>query len=366
MAGTALSLAEFIAFNDQLAAFARLGVPLQEGLRELAGHGSSGLQKSSSGGEETLVFAAGRGSNRLQKFCLEIGGRVERGQTLADAIGEIGKDLPPSYRLLIEAGARTGNLSGALAATSRSAKRIEQLRRLMTTASIYPLILCLLAWGLTFAFVLPMLGQYQRMYVEFRTETQAWELRLFELARAAQGWWWIFPVLVLAVIARLWIVGTSGKSTGPWTMFVPGLRGISRDCEIAASCELLAAGVEHALPLSESLPLVSATVTDPELKQELERFSSGIGRGDAALEGAASRGTRLLPWLLARQGDGVNLAAGLRQVSAQAHDRVRSRVRWLSLRLPVIFAVVTGCVVVGAYALLVFGPLIQFWKDLVI
>ncbi len=65
-------------------------MPLQEGLRELAG----------------------RGTNRLQKFCLEIGGRVERGQTLADAIGEIGKDLPPSYRLLIEAGARTGNLSG--------------------------------------------------------------------------------------------------------------------------------------------------------------------------------------------------------------------------------------------------------------
>ncbi len=108
----------------------------------------------------------------------------------------------------------------------------------MTTASIYPLILCLLAWGLTFAFVLPMLGQYQRMYVEFRTETQAWELRLFELARAAQGWWWIFPVLVLAVIARLWIVGTSGKSTGPWTMFVPGLRasrGIARS-QRRASC----------------------------------------------------------------------------------------------------------------------------------
>jgi general secretion pathway protein F len=350
MADRSLTLAEFIAFNDQLAAFARLGVPLQEGLRELATDGS----------------------NPLRKFCLDVGGRIERGQTLAEALGEVGRDFPPTYRLLVEAGSRTGQLPDALAATSRTARRMEQLRRLMATASIYPLILCLLAWGLTFAFVLPMLGRFEIMYRDFRTVPQGWEAWLFEIARAVQPWWWTFPVLFLAVVARLCFIGGGGLTgggasvRGGWARLVPGLGFVVRNCEMAASCELLAAGVEHSLPLKESLPLVAATVTDDGLKREFEQFASGIGRVDQVVDAAGAKSTRMLGWLLSRQGDGATLALGLRQLAALSHERAHARVRWLALHVPMIFAVATGSVVVAAYALLVFGPLIQFWKDLVV
>lgn len=344
MADRSLTLAEFIAFNDQLAAFARLGVPLQEGLRQLAADGS----------------------NPLRKFCLEVGGRVERGQPLSEALGEIGRDLPPTYRLLVEAGSRTGSLADALAATSRTARRMEQLRRLISTASIYPLILCLLAWGLTFAFVLPMLGRFEVIYRDFRTIPEGWEAWLFEATHVLQPWWWVFPVLVVALLARMWFTGGGANPSASWAWLVPGLRSVVRNCELASSCELLAAGVEHQLPLKESLPLVAASVTDEELQREFKQFASGIGRIEPAVEKPGGKPARMLTWLLSRSGDGATLALGLRQLAGVSHDRARARVQWLAVQLPMIFAVVTGSVVVAAYALLVFGPLIQFWKDLVV
>ena len=87
-----VSLDDLIALNDEVAALARAGLPIELGL--------SGLADSTGGPLGDLT-------RRLRD-------RLASGESLAEAFRAEGKMLPPSYRALVEAGMRSGRLSEAL------------------------------------------------------------------------------------------------------------------------------------------------------------------------------------------------------------------------------------------------------------
>src|SRR5262245_19183177 len=96
-----LSLEQFIALNDELAALARAGVPLEKGLadvcRDLPG--------------------------RLGAAAQTLGVRLNAGEGLAQIIAEDQSAFPPVYRAAVLAGLRSGRLAVALEGISTTARR---------------------------------------------------------------------------------------------------------------------------------------------------------------------------------------------------------------------------------------------------
>lgn len=69
--------------------------------------------------------------------------RVERGESLANALGAYPALFSPLYVGLVRAGERSGDLAGAFSRLSDQLERDEQLRARLLSLSVYPLILAL-------------------------------------------------------------------------------------------------------------------------------------------------------------------------------------------------------------------------------
>ena len=87
-----IALEDLIAFNDEMAALIRAGVPLDQGLRSMR-HEVPG---------------------RLGKLTTLLSERLEKGESLEHALGEMGDTVPPIYSAVVIAGLRAGRLAAAL------------------------------------------------------------------------------------------------------------------------------------------------------------------------------------------------------------------------------------------------------------
>ena len=101
------SLEDLIALNDEIAALARAGMPLERGLLDL--------------GRDV--------PGRLGAMTTALGERMSRGEGLAEAIAAQGDRLPPMYRAVVEAGIRSGRLPVALEGLAGVARRVVETRR---------------------------------------------------------------------------------------------------------------------------------------------------------------------------------------------------------------------------------------------
>src|SRR5688572_2670243 len=110
---------DFLAFNDQLAHLAKAGMPLEHGLRLMAAD-----------------LKRGRLADTIRAIALEL----ERGVPLPDAVAKHQSQFPPLYSRMIEAGARTGDLSGMLLSLGKHQETVQRLRSSLWRALAYPLM----------------------------------------------------------------------------------------------------------------------------------------------------------------------------------------------------------------------------------
>src|SRR5688500_16429760 len=126
-----VSLEQLIAVNDEVAALVRSGVPLELGLRQ----------------------AAGDLPGRLRRISSDLAAALNRGDSLPEALDRCGHQFPPVYRAIVEAGLRGRNLPRALEAVTGFAKSSLELRRQLSLALVYPLIVIGVAYALFVAFL---------------------------------------------------------------------------------------------------------------------------------------------------------------------------------------------------------------------
>lgn len=116
MSSRSPSLDELISLNYEIAAMVRAGVPLELGLR--------GLSTNKGPQFERL-------SDRLAT-------RLSEGMSLPDAVAKEGPAISPVYAAVIEAGLTTGQLPRALESLATSGQLIQETRRRVFLAMLYP------------------------------------------------------------------------------------------------------------------------------------------------------------------------------------------------------------------------------------
>src|SRR5262245_61364596 len=118
------TIEQLVALNDEIVWLTRGGVPLELGLRQLG------------------TDAAGC----LGEVCQSLSERMSAGASLSEALEADEHRLPAVYRTVVEVGLRAGKLPAALEAISNYAREMVELRRKITLALLYPLIVVVLAY----------------------------------------------------------------------------------------------------------------------------------------------------------------------------------------------------------------------------
>jgi general secretion pathway protein F len=343
-----LSLDQLIALNDEIAALARSGLPLERGLIEVGGDV--------------------RG--RLGQIASSLGRRMSQGESLSDALRSEGDDIPPLYRAVVDAGLRAGRLPAALEGLATYARSYAESRRVLGLALWYPLLVLSLAFILFLFLVTRVVPGFLAAFQSLRLPVHTSLAVLARLGETAHYWWPTFPV-VLVLIWAWWVM--SGRSaslrpgrTGSPMRWFPWMRSMLANFEAANFADLLALLLEHRVPFPEALVLSAEASGDPAVIRAGRALAAEVEHG--ASPGDAVQGRvpfpPLLRWLLAtgtRQGD---LVGALRQMAGVYRRRAFHQAEKAKILLPTVMLFAIGATATLVYGLTLFLPFTTLLREL--
>jgi type II secretory pathway component PulF len=344
-----VTLDQFIAFNDELAALIRAGVPLERGLAD----------------------AARDLGGKLGAMTKALGQRMGEGVGLAQAIEASGGRMPDLYRAIIEAGIRSGRLAQALEGMAAVAKGYAEARRAVGIALLYPLIVAVLAYTLSLGLVTRIVPRFLAAFQDLGVPTTTALEILGRLDDTAIYWGPVPPILLLLLWLRWAWSGRSAaldaSGIGPFWLAIPLAGGMVASYRASSFAGLLALLTEHRVPLDEAVRLAGEASPDRRFREAATEVAESIRRGEVGLEakpGDPGPFPPLLRWMITagdRQGD---LPRALKQLAETYRVRARSRADVLKLALPTVCMLGIGVGAVLIYALMLFLPLVGLYEEM--
>lgn len=141
--------AEFLLFNQQLAALLRAGLPVLSGL---------------------LLLAERRANQTFRTILNEIVEDVRSGQSLSEAFATRGEVFPPMYPATLASGEKSGDLGEVLTRYVKYSKQAYALKKKMVSAMVYPAVLVALSVGLVIFLLTYVLPSFEGFFADLSGE----------------------------------------------------------------------------------------------------------------------------------------------------------------------------------------------------
>ena len=254
---------EIVAFTRQLSTMVSAGLPISRALEVLA--------------EQTP-------NPRLKKILLECLRDVEGGTSLSQAFGRFPDEFPPTYQALVKAGESSGKLDAVMNRLAVTMEAERELNSKFKAAMVYPIIVMLAMVGvlvMMMVFVIPKLAaMYESLNVELPVVTQF----MISMSNVFINYWDLVILVVGALIYGLKSffatpVGHSLKSELSFKFPVFGR--INRLKELAQFTRTLSLLISAAIPIVESLTIVSNVAENEKIKAAAKEAANTVEKGNS-------------------------------------------------------------------------------------
>jgi len=338
----AMSLGETASFIRELATAVQAGLPIVPALRTLAKSGRTERQRAMLGHLIT---------------------EVESGKTLHQAFASWGKPFNELIISLTKAGEVSGKLAEVLTQAADLLERDLKLRRSVLAATLYPVILLVLAaiaiTIVTTVIVPKILEPLKGQNITLPLPTQLVQ----GFANFVGSYWWAIAIVIaltMLIISRL------RQMAGPrlWmdTLFikVPLAGPIIRDAAVARFTRTLGTLVKSGLPVLTALRLTSQTMTNAALRKGVNQVCDEVAGGKTIAEPLEKVGIfpPLLIQIVSLGERSGKLPDLLTQAAGSLEDRTETRVKVLTTVLPPMLVVMVACVI-GVVVAAILLPLLE-------
>jgi general secretion pathway protein F len=307
---------------------------------------------------KALDAARGVAGEQVRDALDDVKRRVERGESLADALRAWPGLFPPVYTGLVHAGERAGDVASAFTRLAAQLERSEQLRGRLLAAALYP---ALLAVAGTIAIVLLLVVVLPRFATLLEDAGAALPpvTRLLLAVSSLLGAAWPLllaaPVLLGALLASLRRSEAGRRTLARTWLSLPLVRTLRRQVLAARITRLLAALVGGGAPVYVALGDVASTVGDPIARDAVLAVRERVRTGAplAAALGAEPLVPALVPQLVGIGEASAQLETFLRKAADLLDERTeRTTQRLATLAEPVLIVVLGVVVAMIAWALL--------------
>jgi general secretion pathway protein F len=341
-----IALSDLIAFNEEIAALVRVGLPIEVGL------GGAELPKS------------------IRQITSRFREELQRGSSVRQALDNCGAEFPPSYLALVEAGLRSNRLTDALASAGDFARTLLSMQHQIRSALVYPALLSAIAYGFFLLLVSELVPRITGLLTMSGGTPHTFLAMLQFLSRSLVYWGPAMPVVMLLVALMTGLIPIPfvrpSATLAERIHLLPWVGRIIRDQQSAGFCQLLAILIDREVPLPLSLELASASSGDRCLSEECQTIAAELRHGIPLKQ--ALKTAVYLPaftrWMLASGNEQGGLAAVMATLSDIYRRRAESQRQLFSLSAPLILTVVIGGTAVTAYCLLVFVPMRDLFTQL--
>lgn len=305
--------------------------------------------------------AGGRRMEVILDFLIE---RIEAGQPLAKAAQEYGPPFDDLIVGMFRAADATGRTSEILHQLADLLDRAVELRRELTAATVYPLIVAGLIAVSTIILVTFLLPRLMAPIAGQTGIELPWPtVVLLAVAGFIQSWWWALVLgIVGAVLAwRWWIRDPENRlRVDTIALRMPLLGPLLRDVAVARFTRTLGTLVSAGIPLLASLRIVRDTLGNTALLRAIDEVQEKVTTGQS-LADPLERCGHFPPLLIqiVNIGERSGRLEGMLLHAASAFDRqVNSSLRIFSKALPPLLLVVMASIAAFVLAAIIL-PLLE-------
>lgn len=337
---------EFLAFNQELAALLRAGLPLLQSL--------------------DLMLERFEDPD-LREVLTEIRDRVKSGEELSDAFAAYSDIFSPLYASTLKAGERTGELEKVIRRFIRYLRLVLDVKKKVVSALVYPAVLIGLSLAMLTVLAIYVVPKFSKFYADLDAELP----RITQITIGLSTWLhdhflWVAIGLAAGVFAfRRWLETPRGRELfDRFRLRIPIVGSIFYNFALSEFCRALATLLAGGLPLVAAFEIAVRAVGNRHVSVHIEPAIREVQQGQAFHD--ALQRTEVFPKLaidMIKVGEATgSLDEMLTNISDYLDERVENRVqRLMSLVEPImliIMGVIVALLLVSIY-LPMFGALSQ-------
>jgi type IV pilus assembly protein PilC len=263
--------AEFLLFNQQLAALLHAGIPILQAIQILTRR----LKNES-----------------LRMVLLNVEERIKTGIPLSEAFAAQGDAFPRIYVASVLAGERSGSLDTVLSRYVAYTKGMMEIRNKIKKSMTYPVVLIVAAIILIFILTTFVIPNFAKLYgSQSNLELPLVTVVVVGIADTIRfNIYWIAPLLIATLTAfYFWRRTPQGRLTLDRLLLrVPLVGAIVRDMTVAQFTRSLATLLAGGLTVPESMEIASSAIVNRELNLRstgvLRKIREGRGVTDSLSE----------------------------------------------------------------------------------
>jgi general secretion pathway protein F len=235
------------------------------------------------------LSARERLAGKPESLAAELLQSLQQGTSLSNALQAL-PDVPAVLVAAVRAGERTSDLAQALQDYLRFDTLVEQLRRKVVSAAIYPSLVTTLGLGISLFLLLVVMPNFARMYANLRGSAEgatAWMIGFSQWVSQHQAQaLGAVAVLVLALAYWVWR-GHARRQLLSLAMRLPWMRLRIEDFQLAMMYQAMALMLKGGYPMTEALGVASRSALDPRLGSALQQARTRIEQGGPVAQSLA-------------------------------------------------------------------------------
>jgi type IV pilus assembly protein PilC len=337
-----LSLKEQAFFAKRLSFLIRAGVPLLDAIHMIR--------------EQTKA-------KKQQKVFDSVINDISNGQSLAASLGKF-KNVFGDFAInMIAVGEETGVLSENLAYLANELKKRQELKRKVIGALVYPIFISIATFGLTALLTAFIFPKIMPIFTSLNVELPVTTRFMIWVSDFLRHWGWlVILLLILFVFAFILTLKRSNKFHFVFdrnVLRIPFVGNMIRNYNLANISRTLGLLLNGGMTLTEAIPITSRSTGNLVYKDEFQKLSSVVDRGEK-LSSHLAIDRKLFPDILAqivsvgeRSG---NLAETLGYLSDLYEAEVEDSTKNLSSLIEPILMIFMG-LIVGFVAISVITPI---------
>src|SRR6476619_3451233 len=291
---------------------------------------------------------------RVQQMTSALHQSLIDGRSFSQALRDFPRIFPPLYLNMVGAGEASGALPDILSRVVEHLMQEKNLRDRVQQALIYPAFLALAGSALIIIFITFLVPQLTNFMAQTGGTLPLPTRILLGANHLITGYWWLFILVVLAVMAGFRAFVRSDEGRMSWDRFrllIPGYGRIRRHQYYAQFSRTLGTLMENGIPLLRALDLVTEIAANKYLEAKRRDVRRAVIDG-ANLSSALAK-EELFPELFTDMmavGEQTGHFARTMQTIADVYERELDRtVNVISALIPpviiVLIAIVVGFVV---------------------
>jgi type IV pilus assembly protein PilC len=304
----------------------------------------------------------------LKNALIDVVDDVESGSTLSEAFAKHPRCFDRLYVNMVKAGEAGGALEIILQRLADFKEKSQSLKRKITGAMIYPVVVILVAISILTFIMLYIIPKFEKIFKDFNMKLP-W---ITEMLMATSKWfgtyWYVIPLFPLCFWLLLKLIRLN--KTGAYALdrvklWMPVMGMIIEKTIVARTMRTLGTLVASGVPILESLSIVRETCTNAVFERMYQRVYESIREGDTIAQ--PLKESRLVDDMVVNMIDvgeeTGDLDTMLYKIADVYDEEVDVLVEGLISLLEPLMIVVLG-LIIGTIVIALFMPLIKLLEGL--